>query len=470
MTDAIRFRTRGSNVAFSQVLGTTFYKNKRNGRELAGTPVSAVFSPGVIEKCFDINHGVRESYHIGGNLFLIRLTEPTGIGGSGRIEAYQALQNAPDSYKEKSQPGDLWQVGYEGNFIHTNLPDLTTIPNKNISGPDDYRAEVNPSDLSSLGARGWSKLRPKVGIGTLGQAIAEARDVPKTLKTTFGAFHEVWKAVGGSQHVPIWNNRAGSSAKFLKQIKQYPKRASNHFLNTVFGWSPTINDLNNLYKLIADYETYLDKAERSNDRWLNRRFAEEVVESSSVVLNQTRSKSSPLFTTYLNPAFGTAICQSVSLLVERQRMTRVWYEGSFRSYNYAFDKRSPMPKALKDAQGFLSLAGADINPTLIYKVTPWTWLVDWFVNVGDNIQVAQDIISNSVACQYMYLMRESYDRYRYTTTHVFPNATITCISYQEVRCKRRTGTENPFGFSLLPGSLSGMQLGILAALGLSKFS
>jgi len=423
-----------------------------------------------MEKCFDINHGTvprGKTYQVGGPFFLVRVTEPTGVAGEGHVFPYSSASEPP-GYPIKRVSDDLWQQGYIGSFIHAGLPSLVAIGNKDIFGPTDYRSQINPNDLSSLGARGWNKLRPKVEVAGLGTAIAEARDTVPMLETSAKGFHLAWKALGGSQHVPVWRNLKGTVATQLKQVSQYPKAAADQFLNVQFGWKPFVKDVSDMYDLIANYESHLDKAERHNDKWLKRRFAEEEVLEETQVWNVTRNKGDVIFQTYLNPGVSGP-CTSSNLTVTRQKMTRIWYEGEFKYYRPELDKRMPMHENIRAGRTFLTLAGANINPTLIYKATPWTWCLDWFVNVGDNVQLAQDIATNAVAAKYMYLMRETFDRYKYVSTHVLPSGTITCTSYQEVRVKRRVGTEMPFSFSLLPGSLNGTQLAILGALGISKW-
>jgi len=347
----------------------------------------------------------------------------------------------------------LWQAGYVGKHVHVNLPALAAIPNQNISGPEDYRAEINPNDLTSLGATAYNKLRPKIAVAGLGQAIAEARDVPATLKTTAKGFSELFLAKGGS----------------VKGTLMQPKKVADHFINHEFGWVPFVNDVTQMYDLIAHYEDHLTKAEKLNDKWLHRRFAEEEVLSDVQIYDQTRQSTSPTFTAYLNPLpGGLGQLKSVTLKVRRQKMTRIWYEGLFKYYRIELDRRIPMQENLRAGRGFLTLAGANINPALIYKVTPWTWCVDWFTNVGANVQMAQDILDNSVASKYMYLMRETFDRYEYTSTHTFNTGMqIVGTSYQEVRVKRRVGADSPFGFSLT-GDLNSVQIAILLALGISK--
>jgi hypothetical protein len=435
---------------------------------MPGTGQVLHFAPGVVEKCFDtLNEG--PPFETGGPFFLVRVTEPTGIAGSGTIFPYQSLSEAPAGYPLKGQSGDLWQVGYKGSFIHTGLPDLVQIGGKDISSPSDYRTQLNPNDLQSLGNTAYARLRPKVEKAGLGQAIAEARDVPKMLSTTAKGFHFAWKAMGGSQHIPVWNNLKGTVASHVTNVRAAPKSVANHFLNAQFGWAPFVKDVSDMLNLVTDYVHILDNAERRNDRWQQKEFHEDDILSDTLVYNDTKSSNSPIFRTYLAPALGSGTCTRVTLQVRRQKLTRIWYSGSFKYYRPEFDRGTDMNDRVRAARQFLTLAGANISPTLIYKVTPWTWLVDWFTDVGKFVQRTEDLATGSVVARYLYLMRETFDRYEYITTHVYPNTTITATSYQEVRVRRRVPSESPFEFALSPTSLSGMQLGILAALGVSRW-
>jgi len=453
----LRFRERSSNLPFMQVVGRNFYRNKRNGYTMPGPDVSVYFAPGVTEKCFDT---IREGppYQSGGPLFLVRITEPTGVCAEG-LDFPNRVTLEPVGYPIKRESSDLWQQGYEGKYVHVNLPSLLEIPGKSIAKPDDYNSFLNANDLQNLGNAAYSKLRPKVERAGLGQAIAEARDVPATLRQTSQFFAKSWADLAKAAK---W--KAGKLPTFMS-----PKKLADQFVGIQFGWKPFVNDVSQMLDLTDHYFTYVEQAESMNDKWVQRTFHEEEITSEQLVYNQTRDRSSPLFATYLNPSVqGT--CESVTLQVRRQKMTRIWYAGSFKYYRPEFDRSLTMNENVRAGRQFLTLAGANINPVLLYKVTPWTWLIDMFANVGGNIQAAQDIATNAVASRYMYLMREVFDRYEYTSTHRLPNTVITGISYQEVRVKRRVEAESPFGFTLPVGGLSDMQLAILGALGIARKS
>jgi hypothetical protein len=117
----------------------------------------------------------------------------------------------------------------------------------------------------------------------------------------------------------------------------------------------------------------------------------------------------------------------------------------------------------------LSLLGANVDATSVYKVTPWTWLIDWGVNVGDFVRRVEDIATDAAVSRYFYLMRRTFVRFEYRSVFsTYDGQTHDFRAYRSVDVKRRVASVNPFNFSLLPGGLSGMQYSILAALGLSK--
>lgn len=458
MSANFRFRERGSFTPMNITLGSYYYRRQRDGVTVSGTDEVGFFSPGRYEKCFDVSHG-RPPYRSGGPLFLIQFTEPTGICAGGHLFPVGVTTQFPPNSTD-NRLGDLWQIGYNGNFRAVNLPDLVSVMGKDISKPTDYRSQVNPDDLEALGSRGYSKLRPKPEIVGLGQAIAEAKDLPRMLKTTAKGFHDIWNAI----RPRIRNNPRGS--RDMEKVMR-PKWAADQFINHQFGWKPFLKDLNDLCNLVTDFQNHVARAKASNDKWFRKRFAEDVIESSTRIMQEEKNKFNPSFKSYFAPSFLGSL-ESNSISVHRQKMTRVWYEGCFRQYYPEFDDEKFMDPVLRPIRQALTLSGLNVSPSLVWKITPWTWLSDWFTNVGSDILRVQDMAGDTVVAKYMYLMRETYDRYEYQISQRWPSATISGTTYSEVRVKRRATAASPFSYVLAPGGLSGTQLAILGALGITR--
>lgn len=118
------------------------------------------------------------------------------------------------------------------------------------------------------------------------------------------------------------------------------------------------------------------------------------------------------------------------------------------------------------------LYGLRPTPSVIYNAIPWSWMVDWFSNLGDIISNLDAGVADRLSSDYMYIMmqkewvREYYawGRFKLRQGGTFTSdATSTSIAFTKTR--HRGG---PFGFSAKDGDLSSHQLAIMGALGLSR--
>lgn len=434
--------------------------------------VMADIGTGLDTIAIDENHG-RPPYQVGGPFFLRRVQTPVYTNGAGRFLSKSGQPPHGASTRPPDVPGSDWRIEYTGSFAaHWTVWGSPPLPGESIRKDTDYDSFSNRNDMQDLGNRAYVKLRPKVEKASLLQSVIEAREIPRTLATTAKDLSTLWRSVGGSDIPSSLRTQAGKWHRVKgfdpDAWKAAPKRASESFLNLQFGWKPLLRDLDALCKVVLNFKTYVERAEARNNVWLKRQFIENDIRSESVVTNITGGNQN-----YCLPAMDTTawvVPGSGAFRVVRQQLTRVWYEGLFKYYRPEFDKglESGYP-ALRQCQQALTLLGGNINPTTLYKVTPWTWLTDWFVNVGDAVQRFEDLATDSVASKYFYLMRETIDRYVLRASwRMYDGQSPTPSWSREVVVKRRVGSNSPFNFSLMPSELSGMQLTILAALGMSR--
>jgi hypothetical protein len=117
--------------------------------------------------------------------------------------------------------------------------------------------------------------------------------------------------------------------------------------------------------------------------------------------------------------------------------------------------------------------GLDLTPSVVYRAIPWSWLVDWFSNVGDMIQNMEPGVADRVAAEYFYLIQEvNFTQTVEVTGTYFPNigddpAAFTTLAIRNVHSYHRIAG-SPFGFGLKQNDLTLGQLSILGALGMSR--
>jgi len=106
----------------------------------------------------------------------------------------------------------------------------------------------------------------------------------------------------------------------------------------------------------------------------------------------------------------------------------------------------------------------------LYDATPFSWLLDWFVNIGDVIDNFRGLQSRGVQLLWGYItetvVRESYFEYTLTWNPTGEVFFRTNGFYDQKSIRRIRAT--PFGFGTSFGSLSASQSATLAALAAAK--
>jgi hypothetical protein len=148
-----------------------------------------------------------------------------------------------------------------------------------------------------------------------------------------------------------------------------------------------------------------------------------------------------------------------------------WFSGAFVYHlpqSFFADLYSPFAS---DFQRVSHLFGLELTPDVLWELTPWSWAVDWFSNVGDVIHNVSAWANDGLVMKYGYIMEYSFVQDTYTfvgPTNVVggfagrpPNLTLVV----ETKVRKKA---NPFGFGLTMSGLSTVQKSILAAVGLSR--
>lgn len=317
--------------------------------------------------------------------------------------------------------GSYW---YSGEFEGTRVPSVLWT---NHSFNDSPSPDVSPiTDLQMIGwgTKGVNLAYPTKPALSIAQTIAELKRE-------------------GLPSLPV--------SKLLK--KGNHSDIGGEFLNYQFGIAPLISDLKSIINYDSDLVDKLEKLRRDTQGRYRRRA--QVVSSSSF----SRLSNSNLYPSSEGVALsgrtggdGTLACQ-----VFEKNTTDVWFSGEFQFHMPEIFRRIP---ALDKARERLFKAGLEPTPDLLWELTPWSWLLDWYSSVGDAFQNLSRMNLDGAVMRYGYVM------YRRTTTRTYTHPfwgsmEVTAVSFQRTRA-------NPFGFGLSFGSLSNRQWAILAALGLSR--
>jgi hypothetical protein len=341
---------------------------------------------------------------------------------------------------------------YTGGFYNPDISrdpiPLSTLANMGWNAGQDH--SLLPDPEADYGSQVFDRLRPQLSDGGLAVAVAELRDVPQMLSTSAKGFHEIWKSMGGHQSSPFMQ----------------PKKLADHFLNHEFGWVPFLSDVGKFADNFKHGKMKIDQLADSNNTWQKR---ERTLHKNTTGWNlehfqENYSGCQPLGA-YLNQVFPYTTFEVYSRLVDR-----VWAEGSFKFYRPELDKSlSSYNDNWPAMQRQMLLHGARINPSVLWRATPWTWLIDWGLGVGKLIDNLEAIGLDGVVSKYLYLMqstkREIFSQH---SLHGSAGGVVNLRWDRGYTVKQRVEASNPFGFGLSFGGLSPMKVAILAALGISR--
>lgn len=126
-------------------------------------------------------------------------------------------------------------------------------------------------------------------------------------------------------------------------------------------------------------------------------------------------------------------------------------------FTYHLGDIPPTPAYLR-----LKLLGLIADEALLWEATRWSWLVDWFSNMGDVISNIEANLRDRVVSLYAYSQRRIVREYKFTCSNGYYDCSVTRVF--DTKCRRKI---DPFGLAS-EVSLSDLQLGILVALGLQR--
>lgn len=320
-------------------------------------------------------------------------------------------------------------------------------------------AEINTA--KPYYATGWSRTVPGRPEAHLGQFLVELRDLPKV---PLGGLMNTLRGV----HFSVW-------PKYIRSHLFNFKQLGHEYLNIEFGWRPFVKDLQDVYRLMKNIDKRMAQIVRDNGRNVRRKTV--LKDTTSTVIDNQGSGNQALLTCWGRPP-ATLSPGWTDYRRTTTTKERVWYAAAYRYY-------IPDTSSWQwNARARLALFGSLPTPGLLWDVLPWSWLVDWFSNVGDVIHNADTNAVDNLVALYSFVMRETNVE---TRVHVdsghgsvdtrdshgnvinqWDSRQFHVDAFTSTNIKRRvSGT--PYGLDVQATSLTGRQLGILAAIGVTRW-
>lgn len=223
---------------------------------------------------------------------------------------------------------------------------------------------------------------------------------------------------------------------------------SHEFLNWVFGWAPTFSDIENILFVAQNYGLVRDRMVK---------LAGKVTRRHRVVLDinepgwfeERRLPYPPV----LNSEYGQVHADTVF-------RRKIWVDSgfSFSPLLNLLDQKMAEVVQMMDTWGVIP------NPANIWELIPFSWLVDWFSNVGDVLTNLSYMNHNGLRLLYSYVMAETEVYGHYTWKGKINGGEHEITSKVHAIVKQRFAS-NPYWVGTPPADLGPMKIAILAAIG-----
>lgn len=365
-----------------------------------------------------------------------------------------------DRCADETHPGPPWKSGGPCDIWHKTLSNVDlgsfdstiydTITGQvmyrywgTLRPPDALANRPDPSgwlttwgDGSSYGATAWNKFKPGKPGADLSVFLGELRDVPRMFQLKLKRFKDL-----GSQ-----------------------------YLNYQFGWKPFLNDLRKFCETTQKLNQRLQYFRNNNGKPVRKGGVVRTAETANVVEAPT-SAVYPASIGYFNQP------QPVPTGHKRWEYTytKTWFDAVFQFWIPDIDSPDWIPRVTR------RLYGLNLSPSVVWELIPWSWLIDWFTNVGDVMSnLSNSDAAENLIARYAYLMTHTIYREEFTPCafpYYFsrqglmgPGKVVTLNPptwYIQWERKQRIEA-NPYGFGLTDADLTLRQLAILAALGITR--
>lgn len=263
--------------------------------------------------------------------------------------------------------------------------------------------------------------------------------------------------------------------KYLKRHKKanFGSALADENLNYQFAVKPTISDIQKFARSAARFSEFVRQMERDSGKIVRRRAqlrdTQTVTGSGTGSLNWNLDRAviaGSMQNVY--PLWQSLTGRSMSWIDIVSRSTS--FSGAY-SYHLA-EAHSFLGKLDRYEQLANHLLGTRIDASTVWELTPWSWLIDWFADVGTFVSNLSMLSADSTVMRYGYVMHTTSVRREWTSSFKGTGSVLSLNSNSATGVgynitKSRTAA-SPYGFGLNSSSFTNRQWSILGALGMTK--
>jgi len=232
-------------------------------------------------------------------------------------------------------------------------------------------------------------------------------------------------------------------------LSSFAKRGAGAFVGTEFGVNPLLDDITRLLKLHKQINKRVKELEKINGKGGLRRTV--TVFDGSFSVNG--------FDQLMQSNFGYFVSKGSYCSTEQVRVHCRWMPSATF---FPWEQRQHPSVELATS---ILLGGGTIDMGTVWELIPWTWLIDWFGNVGDYLSATRNTVQARLAS--VSVMRHQRSEWSWGPSNI--NGTAQCGPATAVRETKNRVLSAVFPEASLP-FLNESQMGIAAGLTILKSS
>lgn len=411
--------------------------------------------------------------HVDSNkVFKSRLKTPIVV--DGKVISYYS--NRDNGHSFLTREAAVFTTCNHGTFYNANALYVFGGPiyasGAVVASAQRYRMPFWFGGTSAVSVRGLDYVGAPGDLATYGKRAIEIL-IPGIPKTS--AFVAVGELLVG------WPKIIGHTFEKLGTIPDLLlKHSSEEFLNIVFGIVPTVQDLQGLVTQLSRATQTLLQLERDSGLGVRRNMKFDIPDvlqqfnsselSSQGSLSVNMAGYDPVKTGSTAATFQNIYGIQSSLTMRSHRSV---------SFSGSFTRVMPVHRDLENSylrfMGLYSkyIIGADVTLDRIWQLVPFSWLVDWFLNVRKSLDLYEKISDDSLVINYGYVLNKTVNTAIQETVVTANTGSTSVKSVRSVYLSTRVERvrANPYGFILPTNTeLTVQQWAILAALGITRKS
>ena len=373
------------------------------------------------------------------------------------------VDEAASRDESPSRPYDNGHAFSTTNTYVDNVPWMDVRGKDFLNQPTSFSGPVVPVPIANYFGLFPSIPSSALPVSAKMGAIAIKQTAPTNPASSFG------QGLGetGLDGLP------GIPGEELRKKIDFFRSLGKEYLNVQFGWVPFVNDLRSAATAILDRHSILQQYQRDSGKPVRRAFHFKPTIDTTISDPIQLTLSSPLFGSTWDGTDGRSLVNTTGATYQLMITweTNVYFKGSFMYY--LPEGNSFLDKMNRNASLAGHLLGTTLTPELLYQLTPWTWLVDWFTHLGRYVSSFSRFATDGLVLQYGYLMAKQTVTYRHIARNWRPGLGSSYgaprtdeLVTRAVRKERFRST--PYGFGLDTSTFTDFQWSILGALGLTK--